>query len=76
MGTTRSYRCVSCEEQVDLIQSLHEASQATCPSCGEAMQRFFGTASGQDMRVNLGFVPEHYSNETDARIAAFQFANL
>lgn len=72
----RAYRCPECQIITELTQSLHAPSQATCGFCGGAMVRYFGQLRECDVHCNFGFRPDRYATEEDARIAAFQFANL
>lgn len=74
--TRQDYQCPHChkieEYQVHLGQDVH----LHCPDCGALMRRYFGRMTGEDMLTNFGYREHRYSNETDARIAQFQFKNL
>ena len=35
------YRCESCKEEFELVQSFAEAGKGACPVCGEAGQRVY-----------------------------------
>jgi predicted nucleic acid-binding Zn ribbon protein len=75
MTTRRSYRCRECGNIYEVRQPLSEMSLALCPDDQVPMERYFGDMRGH-MHVNFGFVESHYSSEEEARIGAFQFANL
>ena len=35
------YRCESCKEEFELVQTFAEAGKGACPDCGGAGQRFY-----------------------------------
>lgn len=74
MPTRRDYRCPSCQVVVEKQVGLTEDTHVHCPHDGALMQRYFGTT--REVRVNFGYQETHYKNETDARIARYQFENL
>ncbi|WP_062071476.1 FmdB family zinc ribbon protein [Demequina sediminicola] len=40
---TYSYACRACDHRFEQVQSIHDESLVTCPSCSGELRRVFGT---------------------------------
>jgi len=76
MSTTRRcFRCASCLLISEIHFSLSEPNPVIlCPDGHGPMTRYFGDQTG--LHINVGFQPNHYSNDVDRRIAEYQFSHL
>lgn len=39
---TYEYRCRDCQEQLEVVQSIHDPALTQCPSCGGQLRKLFG----------------------------------
>lgn len=74
--TRQDYRCPRCKTVQELVVPLGQKAHAHCLICGVLMQRFFGKTDSADLLINYGYRDSRYTNETDARIAQYQFTHL
>jgi putative FmdB family regulatory protein len=40
---TYEYRCDSCDEKFDVVQSFHDEPLTACPTCGSPVRKVFGS---------------------------------
>lgn len=68
--------CASCRITTEVKGPMGQIPQVRCPLCSKLLTRYFGAMNSADMIINYGFRPHRYSNETDRRIAQYQFEHL
>lgn len=66
---TYDYRCVNCQHEFELFQSMTESAKRKCPKCGKnALERLIGTGAAVLFKGS-GFYQTDYRSETYKKAA-------
>lgn len=60
---TYDYRCLSCNHNFELFQSMTEEPISTCPKCGGKVKRLIGAGAGPIFKGS-GFYQTDYKNSS------------
>ena len=61
---TYTYRCINCEHQYDVFQSMKEDSHTICPSCKGEVRRVIGLGGGIVFKGKGFYVTDYKNNQT------------
>ncbi len=61
---TYEYECASCGKRFDKFQKMSDEPVRTCPDCGQAARRLFGTGAGIIFKGAGFYATDYGTNST------------